>query len=872
MPDQQDRLKTALADRYAIEREIGSGGMATVYLAEDVKHHRQVAVKVLRPDLAATLGPERFLREIEIAAQLHHPHILPLYDSGEADGFLYYVMPYEEGQSLRDRLAKEGELPVAEAVKILRDVVDALTAAHEHGVVHRDIKPENILLSGRHALVTDFGVAKAVSEATGREQLTTAGVALGTPAYMAPEQAAASPYLDHRVDIYAVGAVAYELLTGRPVFMGTTPQMILSAHVTEAPQPVTKHRDTVPAVLDQLVLRCLEKKPADRFQSAEELLPLIEALATPSGGVTPTATQPVVAASVKRTRIRAVAGAVAVIALGTAAVLLWPRGGAGLDPERVAVGVLENRTGNPSLDHIGNEAADWVTRSIARAGMVNIVSATAVLQTVRDIEGREGGMDARGLAQAVARENDAGILVSGAFYSAGDSIRIEAEVTDAASGNLLSPLEPVSGMPNDPVPAFEALSQRAMGALATMLDPRLADYATATSQPPKYEAYKLFMEGLEYYLRIDYRPSIERFTRAAELDSTFMLPLLQAATAYSNLGERTQQDSLLQIVNRHRDRLTQYDAYYLDAGIAGLRGDLHARLDAWRRRAELAPGSGRDLYGAGYAANQVNRPDETLRFLLQLDPERGWVRGWTPYWTELTWAYHKLERYEDELRAARRGMVQHGGHIRVLRHQLRALVALGRIAEMEEALEGIFGVPASGGYTPAYVLFLTGLELRAHGHSDAARGVFERVVEWYESRATAERQIERNRRRLAYALAASDQWDRAHGIVDELTNEFPENVTYMGFRGVIAAQRGDSGAARRIAEELGALDRPYLNGQNTYWRAVIAAALGESDQAVQLLRDAFLEGVTIHDNVHREPAFESLRDYPAFQEFMRPKG
>ena len=286
-------MKTALADRYTIEREIGSGGMATVYLAEDLKHHRQVAIKVLRPDLAATLGPERFHREIEIAAQLQHPNILPLLDSGEADDFLFYVMPFVEGQSPRDKLAKEGELPIGEAVRIIRDVVDALTEAHANGVVHRDIKPENILLRGRHALVTDFGVAKAVSEATGREQLTTAGVALGTPAYMAPEQAAADPHLDHRVDIYAVGAVAYELLTGRPVFMGTTPQMILSAHVTEAPQPVTKHRDTVPTGLDQLVLRCLEKKPADRFQTAEELLPLLDALATPSGGVTPRGMTPV---------------------------------------------------------------------------------------------------------------------------------------------------------------------------------------------------------------------------------------------------------------------------------------------------------------------------------------------------------------------------------------------------------------------------------------------------------------------------------------------------------------------------------------------------------------------------------------------------
>ena len=323
--DLLERLTAALADRYRIEREIGSGGMATVYLAEDLRHDRQVAVKVLRPDLAATLGPERFHREIKIAAQLQHPNILPLHDSGEAEGFLYYVMPYVEGHSLRDKLTKEGELPVGEAVKILRDVVDALTAAHAHGVVHRDIKPENIMLSGRHALVTDFGVAKAVSEATGREQLTTAGVALGTPHYMAPEQASADPHLDHRVDIYAVGAVAYELLTGRPVFLGTTPQQVLSAHVTEAPQPVTMHRDAVPPALEAVVMRCLEKRPADRWQSAEELLPQLEALTTPSGGMTPIHTRPFAATPGRRRWLlpTAVAGAAALVALGSLVVPLF---------------------------------------------------------------------------------------------------------------------------------------------------------------------------------------------------------------------------------------------------------------------------------------------------------------------------------------------------------------------------------------------------------------------------------------------------------------------------------------------------------------------------------------------------------------------
>ncbi len=348
MPDRIDDLKAALAGHYEIEKEIGHGGMATVYLAQDVRHHRQVAVKVLRPDLAAALGPERFLREIEIAANLTHPHILPLHDSGEADGFLYYVMPYIKGDTLRERIEKEGELPISEAVRIIREVTDALAFAHAQGVVHRDIKPDNIMLSGRHAMVMDFGVAKAVSEATGRNQLTTAGVALGTPTYMAPEQATADPHVDHRADIYAVGIMAYELLAGRTPFQGASPQAVLAAHVTEDPDPVSKHRDQVSQELEAVVMKCLAKRPADRWQSADEILQRVEMMTTSSGGLTPTATRPVQALAAGRPR------RVAWMALGAvAAVAVLAVFGARMmrdEPLRVTVANVRQVTHSPLLE------------------------------------------------------------------------------------------------------------------------------------------------------------------------------------------------------------------------------------------------------------------------------------------------------------------------------------------------------------------------------------------------------------------------------------------------------------------------------------------------------------------------------------------
>ncbi|MDH3571239.1 MAG: serine/threonine protein kinase, partial [Gemmatimonadota bacterium] len=234
MTDLLERLRTALADRYTIERELGKGGMATVYLAEDVKHHRPVALKVLRPELAAALGPERFLREIEIAANLHHPHILPLYDSGEAEGFLYYVMPYVEGESLRDRLEREKQLAIDDALQVAREVADALSYAHAHGVIHRDIKPENILLESGHAVVADFGIARAV-DAAGGARLTETGIAIGTPAYMSPEQAGGEKDLDGRSDLYSLGCVLYEMLAGQPPFTGPTVESLVHQHLSAEP-------------------------------------------------------------------------------------------------------------------------------------------------------------------------------------------------------------------------------------------------------------------------------------------------------------------------------------------------------------------------------------------------------------------------------------------------------------------------------------------------------------------------------------------------------------------------------------------------------------------------------------------------------------
>jgi serine/threonine protein kinase len=282
-----------LADRYRIEREIGAGGMATVYEAVDLRHDRRVAIKVMREDVTSGASAERFLREIRIVAQLTHPHVLPLIDSGEAAGVLFYVMPYVDGETLRARMTRAGELPVAECLWIMRHVLEGLAYAHARGVIHRDIKPENVLLSDRHALVADFGVAKALagSRVTATTSMTTAvGTTLGTPAYMAPELIGGEA-IDHRADLYALGVVAYEMLVGRLPFHANTPQQMMAAHLTSAVVPIQTYRPTIPPRLAHAVMRCLEKHPSDRWQGAGELLAHVETIAadgygTPSPAVT----------------------------------------------------------------------------------------------------------------------------------------------------------------------------------------------------------------------------------------------------------------------------------------------------------------------------------------------------------------------------------------------------------------------------------------------------------------------------------------------------------------------------------------------------------------------------------------------------------
>jgi tetratricopeptide (TPR) repeat protein/tRNA A-37 threonylcarbamoyl transferase component Bud32 len=863
--DALSRLKAALADRYTIERELGSGGMATVYLAEDLKHHRKVAVKVLRPELAAALGPERFHREIEIAANLTHPHILPLHDSGDAEGFLYYVMPHIEGESLRDKLAHEGELPIGEAVRILRDVVDALSEAHEKGVVHRDIKPDNILLTKHHALVTDFGVAKAVSEATGRQKLTTEGVALGTPSYMSPEQATADSHIDHRADIYAVGVVAYELLTGRTPFLGTTPQMILSAHMSDTPEPVTKYRESVPPALEQLVMKCLEKKAADRWQSAEELLPQLEALATPSDGITPAGTRPVTARSMARPALRIGVVVAAAVLVGTVAALLLRDRGPRLDERRVVVVPFDNLTGDSTLDTHGEVAASWITAGLERTEALSVVPWFVVQEEFSTLGGRNQMGD-------LAKLTGAGLIVSGSYFRQGDSVGFRAELTDARRMELLQSLPPVNALPSTPEQALGQLTERVMGALASILDTEFKDVFGGEPHPALFDAYMEYTAGYDVFVDRRYHAAIEHFRRAHEIDPTYLNPLITAAVAYSNLGRPSDADSVLQLVERSGVRMSRPLRLRLDWVRAILSGDNRQYLRKARELAEYAQtATWRYVEAIGCLEN--NYPAEAVQVLERIDPDRaGRFREWLPYWAVLTEAHHMIGDHRAELSAARLGRKRHPDEVDAVRYEVRALVALGRVEEVKDALEEVLALPPDATWGHAEPAVEAGQEYRAHGRSAAAQEAFDLAIDRLRRHTPDTSRVTEHQYALGSTLYRAERWREAHELFVELAERSPFDPRFQGYLGVLQARLGNREAALQISAELAALDLPYGRGENTLWRSGIAAVLGDRQQAVELLRSAINEGTYFGIWLHRDPDFESLRDYPPFQELMRPKG
>jgi len=867
--DAQERLKSSLADRYAIEREIGAGGMATVYLATDLRHHRQVAVKVLRPDLAATVGPERFLREIEVTAALRHPHILPLLDSGLAGDLPFYVMPFVDGESLRARLARERQLPIAEAVRIAREVCDALSHAHEHGVVHRDIKPENILLEAGHAVVADFGVAGAVRE-VGGERLTQTGLVVGTPGYLAPEQALGEGGMDARSDLYALGCVLYEMLAGQPPITGPTAAAVLARKVTETPPGVRELRPTVPPELEGVISRALSLVPADRQSTAAELTRELEAVT--HGGASAVPAKP------RRRVLRWIgAGAVAVAALLVAVALTWRLRGPGGTPveegaaDRVVVLPYENRTGDPALDPVGQMAADWITEGLAQTGEVSVVPSSMVLEALAGLRGPSGAGGGEGVIGRVADLTQAGLAVTGSYYLRGGELELHSEIVEVASGTPLTAVDPARGPASDPGAAIDAVRVQVMGALSTRLSPTVG-WEPFTARPPTYEAFRAYSRGMEEWIRGDFRSSGEWFLRAYATDTTYLRSLILASVCVGNTQGPQAQDSILEVLRSRREELTPYDRVRVDFLTAQLRGDRPAALAATRRAVEIAP-VGTMTWALVWSLMANNRPGEARGVVERVAPAfRRLEAPWYDAWATPAEILHLLGDHERELQVTREGLERLPSNPFLMECEGRALAALGRADEVRSLAAAIASKPPLPGVNPGAILETLAGELRAHGDRAASLAVVDEALAWHAGQPAEFRDAAMGKELLGRLLYQGERWIEAQPMFESFLADSISPVNALGTLGAIAARRGDSPAAARYSGELARLNLPYVRGAHTAWRARIAALLGDRDEAVQLLRRAFAEGLTFGLWLHTDLDLETLRGYAPFEELIRPKG
>jgi tRNA A-37 threonylcarbamoyl transferase component Bud32/tetratricopeptide (TPR) repeat protein/TolB-like protein len=814
--------------------------MGTVYLALDRRHGRPVAIKVLPPDVAEALGPERFLREIGIVARLSHPNILPLYDSGRAGGRLYYVLPYIGGGSLADRLGQGPPIPVPEAVTLAREIADALAHAHAHGVIHRDVKPDNILLHEGHALLADFGVARAAGDGL----RTDSDLAVGTAAYASPEQAAGSRGLDERSDVYGLGCVLYEMLAG-PAPRG---RELLARRFTEPLPPPTVLRGEVPSWLDGVVGQALAARPAQRYPTAAAFR---DALATPSGAAdTGPTLHPAPAHPAKGQPRRApwmLAGAAALLVVA-AAVAFLPGRLAHLDPTRLVVGGFENRTGDSTLAPIGDIAADYIARGLAT---------TQLLQEVYDARAmaREAGQPARvGVAAGrdLARRVGAGTVLGGNYYREGDRLHFEAQVVDARTGRLILALQPVIGPLREQTRVIELLRQRVMAGFAVVFQPGFNDWKGA-GVPPTYAAYQAMLIALDDLWTFKGAEAIPHLRRAIAEDSSYTSAKAQLAYALSGNGGCAEVDSIATAMDTGRTELAASDRGMVAYAQAVCRRDRPAMFAASKAMLQAAPHSIGSTVLGGIDAIELGRPREGLAILQRFDPDRIPLSDQQAfiYWGFLEYAEHDLAMIQQD---------SNGGRITAG----SVLAPLADSAAVRRHIERQLQHPDPSELAGDQCAVL---ELRAHGSAAAAAALLERIAVARGPAAAAEVDVPPCYWNLYSPHYYAGRLEEARAAYEKRVEADTADVKSHAALATIAAREGDSTTLEAQRRWLTAHDAAlaYLA------RARIAVIQGDYAQAVSLLRQALDRDLERHF-LHLDPDLDPLRDYPPFRELMRFKG
>ena len=864
--DVRERLERGLDGRYVIEREIGRGGMATVYLAREQKHERHVVIKVLKPEIAEVVGAHRFLAEVRITARLSHPHILTFIDSGEVDEgratsdesdsslvpgpsslvsrpsrLLYYVMPYVGGETLRERLRADGVIEPRAALVLLRDIADALAYAHASGIIHRDIKPENVLCVGAHAYLIDFGIAK-LPQTTG-DGWTAEHAAIGTVGYMAPEQASGLPVTD-RADVFAWGVVAREMLTGAG-------PMDIAIGLATLP-------GTIPPASAGAIGRSLDADPARRPASAE-LLEVMDAAVGHRAGAPER--DP---ASVIRRRLTALA---AVALFGAAGLIGWQ----GLRPQKtvtgvadggalgpVAVSVLRNETGDSTLSTIGRLAGDWITQGLQEAGVLPVVPWPYALQASEEANG-EGDR-----VGAIRRETGARTVVTGAYYLLGDRLRFQVELTDAA-GALIGAPAPVVASRDSVDDALRQIREHVMSALAIRANERLSPLPGLIERPPTFAAYQAFDRGLQLHLDQQYERSATEFESAFALDTTFHVALVYAALSYHSGLEYASADSTLRRIGASPDALSEYHELLRRYIEAQLTGAADQALITARRAAAIAPSS-RAPYNLAYSALQLNRPREALAALQSVDPDRSAMRGWSSYWTQLTHAHHLLGQHDLERAAALELRRRYPARRVALSLEVRALAAQGRTAAIDSALDAAAALSPDEYWSQGGAMLITGEELAAHGHEAAARRYFERAITWLANQLARNPDHEDHRYWMGNALYDLGRWAEAEPYYSSLVRDSPVHLEYRGRSALVAARLGQRDPERRLGQPT-----PYDRSGPTVFRARIAAIRGDTAGAVALLNEALRHGIEGFAWLHGVAVtdFRHIAADPGFQRVMQ---
>jgi len=637
MPEVRDQLQSALGAAYTIERELGGGGMSRVFLAAEHALGRRVVVKVLAPELAAGISADRFKREIQLAAQLQHPQIVPVLAAGEADGMPFYTMPFVEGEALRTRLRRDGALPVRDAVRILSDVAKALEYAHERGIVHRDIKPDNVLIARNSAAVTDFGIAKALaaSKVQGPTQapggtLTQIGTSLGTPAYMAPEQAAGDPNTDHRADIYAFGCMGYELITGQPPFHGLSPHQLFAAHIAERPAPLATRQPNVPPPLAALIMQCLEKDPAARPQSAAEVLDTLENVGTASGAQ-PSARPAARPVSDRRRRrpivfVLGAAALVAAIGIGIWALTtprqpVAPLSSAASDAKSIAVLPLANVGGDTASEYFAEGMTDELATALAKVSGLRVASRTAAYT----FKGKPATPDEIGRTLHVSS------FLEGSVRRAGRRLRLSARLMNVSDGLTLWS-ETYEREVDDVFQVQDDITRAIVGALQIQLGAGTVGGAKSRGTT-NLEAYDLYLRGRYFVNRrgdASLREAIQLFGQAIERDPRFARAHAGLGDAYGllPLWSNTAIDSAAPLALRSIDRAIEIDSSLAEAHAS--RGSVLQLLWRWdeaqqslRRAIALDPEYATAYQWLGESLILQGRVPESaaaLRRSVELDP------------------------------------------------------------------------------------------------------------------------------------------------------------------------------------------------------------------------------------------------------------